>query len=189
MPNVKTEPLKVQSGAVSPGLNLAESGLLNLGLHTCTLAELRPLLATNPHREKMWQKLISFISWPILTRKFSYIFISGGYISLNEAPDDIDVVLQTRESFGPYAFKALEPFFSIGLESIREVYSVHLHFWMENAPPGMTDFRSFFQYARPEKSAVRPFPKRGVIRIPLLVPDIREQLREQLDGPFGKKSA
>jgi hypothetical protein len=59
---------------------------------------------------------------------------------------------------------------------------------MENAPPGMTDFRSFFQYERPEKSAARPFPKKGVIRIPLLVPDIRQQLREQLDGLSGNKS-
>jgi hypothetical protein len=99
MPNVKTEPLKVQKGDDSPSSNLAESGLLSFGFHTCTLAELRPLVTSNPHRDRMWQKLISFISWPILTRKFSYVFISGGYISLNETPDDIDVVLQTRETF------------------------------------------------------------------------------------------
>jgi hypothetical protein len=188
MPNVKTGPLKVQEAGISPGLNLAESGLLDFGFHTCTLAELRPLVTSNSHRDRMWQKLISFISWAILTRKFSYIFISGGYISLNETPDDVDVVLQTREAFGPHAFKALEPFFSIGLESIHEVYAVHLHFWMENAPSGMTDFRSFFQYTRPEKDAVRPFPKKGVIRIPLLVPDIRQQLKEQLNGLSGEKS-
>lgn len=189
MPNVKTEPLKAQLGNVRVP-NLAESGLLNLGVHTCTLAELYPLVTTNDHRTKMWRKLISFISLPVLSRKFSYIFISGGYLSLHDTPDDIDVVLQTVEPFGAQAFKALEPFFAVGLETIREVYSVHLHFWMENAPPGMTDFRSFFQYTRPDQTTpAATFSRRGLVRIPLLVTDIRRQIRDQFNEPTAEASS
>ena len=149
MPNVKTGPLKVQEEDCLSRLTWPRAACSISGFTTALWPSYRPLVATNRHRHKLWRKLMGFLAWPILTRKFSYVFISGGYLSLHETPDDIDIVLQTREPFGPHAFKALEPFFSIGLESIHEVYSVHLHFWMENAPPGMTDFRSFFQYARP----------------------------------------
>jgi hypothetical protein len=187
MPKVKTGPVKVQAGKAALVTMLIESGALSPGFHDCTLAETKRLVATNPQREKMWQNLISFISWPILTRKFSYLFISGGYLSLNEKPDDIDIVLQTREPFGPGSFKVLEPYFSVGLETILRVYSVHLHFWMENAPPGMADFRSFFQYVRPEKNhSISNFPQKGVIRIPLLVSDILEQLQEQMETEPGE---
>jgi hypothetical protein len=183
MPKVKTGPLMAHVGAGLSGLTLAESGFLRPGFHDCTLAEARSLVTTTPAREKMWRTLLGFLAWPILTGKFSHVFIDGGFVSLKDEPQDIDVVLQTLDPFGPASFKVLEPFFSMGLETIQDVFSVHLHFWMENAPAGMADFRSFFQYVRPDHPhAVASFPKKGVLRISLLDPDIREQLKEQLEG-------
>jgi hypothetical protein len=122
------------------------------------------------------------LAWPICSGKFSHLYIDGGFISLKDHPRDIDIVLQTREPYGPAAFKAIEPFFVIGLDSIRETFTVHLHFWMENAPPGMIDFRSFFASNRRSHLHAAIMPETGLFRISLLEPDIRDIVRREIEA-------
>ncbi len=80
------------------------------------------------------------------------------------------MILQTRASYSPEAFCAMEPFFAEGLEKILEKYSVHLHFWCEGFPGGLNDFRRFFQYLRPQDAAplgLKEGAKKGIVRIAL----------------------
>ena len=49
-------------------------------------------------------------------------------------------------------------------------YSVHLHFWCEGFPGGLSDFRRFFQYLRPQDAAplgLREGARKGIVRIKL----------------------
>jgi hypothetical protein len=172
--------MKGRGGEYAAALPLTQTGRLVAGVHTYTLAELRPLVATTPYRRMMWSRFMAFLGLPILLGNFSYAYMGGGYPTETARPHDIDLVLQTREAYGPEAFHALERFFIFGLENIQEVYGIHLHFWMENAPPGICDFRAFFQYARPRLS--HEFDQQGLVRIALLAPDIREQYQRLLGG-------
>ena len=169
------------SSIVTGGLPLTDCGQLACGIHDFTLAQLRPLVATTPYRRAMWARFITFMGWPIMVNRFSHAYVGGGFVSLKEQPRDIDLILQTRCPYGPEAFQVLERFFSVGLETIHDTYTIHLHFWMENAPPGFSDYRIFFQYTRPEKQHPEK-NRRALIRLSLLDPDIKRQFRDQLDS-------
>jgi hypothetical protein len=145
-------------------------GLLPEGVHDCRLEEMEETLVTNPQREVLWKRLHAFIEWAQSTGQFSCAYIDGGFITNKIFPEDIDVILQTRVSYGPDAFLAMEPFFAEGMDKIFEKYSVHLHFWCEGFPGGMSDFRRFFQYLRPQDAAPRGLKegaKKGIVRIEL----------------------
>jgi hypothetical protein len=106
----------------------------------------------------------------VSTGTFAYAYIDGGFITNKALPEDIDVILQTRVSYGAEAFAAMEPFFAMGMDKIHARYSVHLHFWCEGFPGGLSDFRRFFQYLRPQDAAplgLKEGAKKGIVRIQL----------------------
>ena len=145
-------------------------GYLPEGVHPTTVEELRERFATNPARECLYRKLKNFFDWAVTTGQFSRVYVNGGFITNKAAPEDVDVILQTRAPYGPAAFAAMEPFFAQGIDSIYEIYSVHLHFWSEGFPGQMSDFRRFFQYLRPQDAAplgLREGAKKGIVQIEL----------------------
>lgn len=145
-------------------------GHLPEGVHDTTLECLRERIVFNPGRAVLWQRLEEFLRWAVATGEFSYAYIDGGFITNKIAPEDIDIILQTRVRYGPEAFTAMEPFFSKGIDVIYATYSVHLHFWCEGFPGGLSDFRRFFQYLRPQDAAplgLREGAKKGIVRIKL----------------------
>ena len=143
------------------------NGFLRRGIHDCTWTDLQALAFTNCHRRKLGSLLMDFLQWTIRNQGFSYIYIGGGFLSARTRPRDIDVILETKDPFGPDAFAAVEPLFVTGLDNIRRQYSIHVHFWMEKAPPSIVDYRAFFQYARPERRRHSLFGNRGIVRISL----------------------
>jgi hypothetical protein len=145
-------------------------GLLPEGVHDCRLEDLPERIVTNPQRELLWKNLQAFLEWVRATDQFSFAYIDGGFITDKIFPEDIDVILQTRVAYGPNAFLAMEPFFAEGFDTIFDKYSVHLHFWCEGFPGGVSDFRRFFQYLRPQDAAPRGLKegaKKGIVRISL----------------------
>jgi hypothetical protein len=146
------------------------NGYLPEGVHNTTLFELRERFVMNPKRTMLWERLQEFLKWADSTGTFSHVYIDGGFITNKSAPDDIDVILQTRAPYGVDAFTAMEPFFALGIDAIYTKYSVHLHFWCEGFPGGLSDFRRFFQYLRPQDAAplgLREGARKGIVRIKL----------------------
>jgi hypothetical protein len=124
----------------------------------------------NPLRRELWSRFQEFLNQAVATGFFSQAYIDGGFITNKPAPQDIDLILQTKAPYGPDAFRAMEPFFAQGLDKIHEKYSVHLHFWCEGFPGGLSDFRRFFQYLRPQDAAplgLKEGAKKGIVRIQL----------------------
>ena len=149
---------------------LTYHGFLPEGVHGTTLEVVRERFATNPHRLDLFNKLEKFLHWAASTGQFSCAYIDGGFITQKAAPSDVDVILQTSAPYGAAAFRAMEPFFAQGIDSIFEIYSVHLHFWCEGFPGAMTDFRRFFQYLRPQDAApggLTEAARKGIIRVDL----------------------
>ena len=151
-----------------PPLN--EHGYLPEGIHETTLARMRERFVINPRRVLLWERLATFMVWARSTGGFSHAYIDGGFITNKSAPEDIDVILQTVVPYGVEAFRAMEPFFVEGLDAIYAKYSVHLHFWAEGFPGGLSDFRRFFQYLRPQDAAplgLKEGARKGIVRIKL----------------------
>jgi hypothetical protein len=145
-------------------------GYLPEGTHDSTLADVGERFAFNPARVKLWSQFLEFLKWAESTGAFSYVYIDGGFVTNKSNPEDIDVILQTRVRYGPEAFAAMEPFFAVGIDEIYTKYAVHLHFWCEGFPGGMSDFRRFFQYLRPQDAApkgLKEGAKKGIVRIKL----------------------
>ncbi|MEJ0000372.1 MAG: hypothetical protein WDO13_15160 [Verrucomicrobiota bacterium] len=149
-------------------------GYLPEGVHDTTLDVLRERFVFNPERVVLWQRLIQFCDWAVSTGQFSYAYLDGGFITSKPRPEDIDVILQTRVQtrapYGAEAFAAMEPFFAAGMDVIYTNYSVHLHFWCEGFPGGLSDFRRFFQYLRPQDAAplgLREGARKGIVRVKL----------------------
>jgi hypothetical protein len=145
-------------------------GYLPEGVHDTTFEQLRQRLVSNPKREMLWERLQEFLRWAADTGSFSHVYIDGGFITNKSQPEDIDVILQTRVPYGTPAFTAMEPFFAEGIDAIYSKYSVHLHFWCEGFPGGLSDFRRFFQYLRPQDAAplgLKEGARKGIVRIKL----------------------
>jgi hypothetical protein len=145
-------------------------GYLPEGVHDAALDQLHTRLVFNPKRTILWERLQEFLRWAVATDNFSHVYIDGGFITNKSDPEDIDVILQTRVPYGAQAFAAMEPFFALGIDSIYSKYSVHLHFWCEGFPGGLSDFRRFFQYLRPQDAAplgLREGARKGIVRIKL----------------------
>lgn len=141
--------------------------LLEPGVHDLTLEQLAPLVCFNQRRQRMWARLATFLLLPASSDSFAYAFLGGGFLSEKATPNDVDLVLQTAHPYGPEAFEAISNFFVMGLDEIKETYGVHLHFWMEEGPSGLIDFRAFFQYSRSKKDSMRLDPSKGVACIDL----------------------
>jgi hypothetical protein len=140
------------------------------GVHDTTVEELHERFVFNDTRRALWAKLKLFHQWAVSTGSFTCAYIDGGFITTKAQPQDIDVILQTRAPYGSEAFAAMEPFFSAGIDKIYGDYAVHLHFWCEGFPGGLSDFRRFFQYLRPQDAAplgLREGAKKGIVRIKL----------------------
>jgi hypothetical protein len=149
---------------------LTYHGYLPTGVHECSFEELEKRFATNAARITLCHRLADFLRWAGSTGSFSEAYIDGGFITDKALPEDIDVILQTKVNYGPAAFSAMEPFFAKGLDTILREYSVHLHFWCEGFPAGMSDFRCFFQYLRPQDAApkgLKEGARKGIVRLKL----------------------
>ncbi len=145
-------------------------GYLPEGIHDATWQQLRERFVFNPKRTHLWERLERFHQWSSATSAFAFLYIDGGFIASKAEPEDIDVILQPRARYGAEAFAAMEPFFAKGLEAIYREFSVHLHFWCDGFPGGVSDFRVFFQYLRPQDAAplgLKEAARKGIVRVKL----------------------
>ncbi len=145
-------------------------GYLPEGIHDTDVDTLRRAFVTNAKREALWDRLQQFLHWAMAQGEFSHAYIDGGFVTDKPSPEDVDVILQPKAPFGAEAFRAMEPFFAVGIDQLFITYSVHLHFWCEGFPGGMNDFRHFFQYLRPQEAAplgLKEEARKGIVRIKL----------------------
>ena len=158
----------METNVLLPAFNY--HGFLPEGIHDTTFEIMSERFVINPHRAQLWERLHEFLDWATTVSSFSHAYIDGGFITNKAMPEDIDLILQTTAPYGPAAFTAMEPFFAKGMDLIHERYGVHLHFWCEGFPGGLSDFRRFFQYLRPQDAAplgLREGARKGIVRVAL----------------------
>jgi hypothetical protein len=99
----------MQPNGLLPAFNY--HGFLPEGIHDTTFDVLRERFVINPQRVALWERLEAFLKEALAYDTFSYVYIDGGFITGKAAPEDIDIILQTKVPYGAEAFKAMEPFF------------------------------------------------------------------------------
>jgi len=152
---------------------LQATGWLPAGIHHTNWREVEKLFARNPHRRRMYRRLLDFLHWANATRDFSYVYLGGGFISLKPKPGDLDLVLETVAPYGPEALKAMAPLMRHGADRLFEQYGVHVHFWAEGFPAGIHVFRRFFQYVSPRDSGAEHDLRgavKGIVKLNLQQP-------------------
>jgi hypothetical protein len=132
----------------------------------------------------MWLQLSSFLVDPVVKHRFCAVYFGGGFVSTKTHPTDIDLVLETASPYGPEAFEAVAPFFVTGLNKIEMIYGVHLQFWMRGAPTGLTDYLTFFQYARPDTFTPVHNLSRGIVKVDLTEDGTLPRLRRYIRGEY-----
>ena len=121
--------------------SLDEHGLLPPGIHDCTLAEIRQTFGGNSHRRELFQHFAECLKIEIRPSFDNPIYVDGSFITDKDQPDDIDIVLDLRNTCDGRKWKGLM-FMSEHQDRLLEEYRVH--FWVNF--PGRNDFSAFFQY-------------------------------------------
>ncbi len=145
-------------------------GYLPRGVYDACFEQVIQRFATDPTRKTLCQRLEKFLLMVIDGNSYSHAYIGGDFTTTKTSPKETAVILQTRDRYGPEAFRAIEPLLNLGLEAIFKKYSVRLNFWCPGFPVGINDFRDYFESMRPNEV----FPvgmsagvKKGVVAIKL----------------------
>lgn len=138
-------------------------GLLPQGIHNCTVNEIEERLTWNLHRADLFSKFKDCLANEIEPRFLNPVFFDGSYVTSKEYPEDIDIVLDLRQSPGPQQLEGLI-YMQESQASLMDQYNVH--FWINLA--SLNDFSAFFQYVGVKTArlkGLRPSHLKGILRL------------------------
>jgi hypothetical protein len=138
-------------------------GLLPQGIHDCTVSEIEERLTWNLLRTQLLSKFKDFLSNEIQPRFTDPVFFDGSYVTNKEYPQDIDVVLDLRQSSRAQQLDGLI-YMQESQAYLMDQYSVH--FWINLA--GSNDFSAFFQYVGVKTAKLKglgPSHLKGILRL------------------------
>jgi hypothetical protein len=123
----------------------------------------------NRDRELVWEGFNRFLNQIGPIAEIDVLYIDGGFVTNNDKPKDIDIVLEFPDV--PTLFGVLSHNPSLlDHDGIKFTFQVDLWFAAIGQPSHMPDLRLFFQYLRPEDAVTRNLPagsKKGILRIAL----------------------
>ena len=148
-------------------------GILPSGIHDCDLTEIADSLVYNRQRETVWNSFLLYLSQVIEIAEVDTIYIDGSFVTdkesyadNNEAPNDVDIVLELAD-FQTLNLLVLQYPSLLNHDHIKQNFNVDLWFWTVGY---QNDLREFFQYLRTEEAMNRNVPagtKKGILRIQL----------------------
>ena len=143
--------------------DLDEHGLLPVGIHDCSVEEMKARFGWNEHRQQMICSFVQFLTSEIRNVFDHPVYADGSFVTDKEHPNDIDVVLDIRDADDAQQSLGLE-FWSERQACIRNRY--HVDFWINLQDKN--DFAAFFQYIRTETAKFKGLDHRhrkGILRI------------------------
>lgn len=140
------------------------NGLLPVGVHECTMAEIEQAFCWNAHRVALYQGLLDFLTqrWTPLGIS-APLWINGSFTRKKDTPEDIDLVADV--SHVPAA--DMMPVILLHYANASNKADYHVDFWFKH-PMLPNDLTSFFQYtglkAGAELSLDAKHPK-GILKV------------------------
>ena len=150
-----------------PGLN--QNGLLPRGVHDCTLDEIAGSFARNPHRKRLFQNLVACLEQEIRPVFVHPIFVDGSFVTDKDEPEDIDIVLDLKETSDEQKFRGLMFMADVHEGEAKSIFRTYnVHFLVNVDAPGFPDLSSFFQYVGIKTARIKSLDPRhlkGILRI------------------------
>lgn len=143
--------------------NFDSHGLLPQGIHDCTVDEIEDRLTWNLHRIELFSKFKDCLKNEIEPRFPNPVFFDGSYVTSKEYPEDIDIVLDLRQSPRPQQLAGLI-YMQESQAFLMDQYNVH--FWINLG--GSNDFSAFFQYVGVKTATLKgltPSHLKGILRL------------------------
>jgi hypothetical protein len=138
-------------------------GLLPQGIHDCTVSEIEERLTWNLHRTELFLKFKKCLENEVEPRFPNPVFFDGSYVTNKEYPEDIDIVLDLRQSSMQQQLEGLI-YMQESQDFLMNQYNVH--FWINLAC--QNDFSAFFQYVGVKTAKLRglsPSHLKGILRL------------------------
>ena len=145
--------------------SLDNHGLLPSGVYDCTLQEIGDVFATNKHRGRLFDNLLSCLRNEIRPIFDSPIYINGSFVTDKEHPEDIDIAVELD---GVSDNKKWEALIYMHTHQDRLLTVYQIHFWINFASPEANDFSKYFQYIRAKTARLKglnPKHLKGILRI------------------------
>lgn len=157
------------SQAAMPIPPLLPTGLLPVGLHEATLAEVAAKFgSSNQPRRTLQQGLEHVAAAARATGMFVDLVVDGSYVTDKEAPGDIDAVLRTQNEYWsvvvPLARDPVNSWLAEPGEAKRR-YGVHV--LIEDAGGSMVEFYASLKPEEALERGLAPDVRRGLVRVPL----------------------
>lgn len=141
-----------------------DHGLLPVGVHDATLAEIESRFCWNAHRQALWRDFLAF--WTDHVTKLSpavRVWIDGSFSRSKPCPSDVDVVLDctdaTQETFAQVMI--------VWLNRVEMKTRYHVDVWPRH-PTITNDLSRYFQYIG-EKAAAEltldPKHPKGIVKV------------------------
>lgn len=143
---------------------LDQNGLLPVGVHDCTWAQVAETFCWNIHRASVFAGLQDFLEqrWVPLNLPV-HIWANGSFTRKKEQPADIDIVADISAFDDHTALPAI--LLSLKNKELKDAYKVD--FWIKH-PLVPTDLTQFFRYAGLKASAelgIDAKQVKGILRI------------------------
>lgn len=151
------------SGEVIPALD--QHGLLPIGIHDCTLAEIGASYCWTNRRQEIFAGLCNFITQEWLPLNLGVpLYIDGSFVRNKPVPDDVDVVMELSSIQN---HMQLSQGMALWLRNreLKAIYNVDV--WPRHPMTG-NDLAAFFQYIGEKAAAELKLPVRhpkGILRV------------------------
>ena len=126
--------------------------------------EIGNFLVRNLHRKNLFENLINCICNEIRPLFDEPIYVNGSFVTDKEHPDDIDIVLDLRNTSDERKWQGLVFMRNHQSRLLREY---QIHFFI-NLPPSEKDFSAFFQYIGVKTArfkGLNPTHLKGILRV------------------------
>lgn len=139
-----------------------------MGIHDCEFDEIAAVFVYNEQRQLVWTGFLAFIDRVKPIPEINIIYIDGGFVTNNEHPKDVDVIVEYPDFQAMMRLLLVEQPFLRDRNQIKVDYKVDLLPCLPQLPSGVNDLREYFQYLRPEEALRKGLPKgakKGILRV------------------------
>lgn len=143
---------------------LDDDGLLDVGVHVCTLDDVRSAFGVfqrTDRRPRLYERLEQFATEVQSTGLAAAIIIDGSFVTACDTPNDVDLILVLRQD---HDFSVALPPFKYNILSrrqVRKMFGFDLLIAVEDSPE-LDEYVDFFQQVRGT-----PDRRKGILRIDL----------------------
>ena len=140
-----------------------EHGLLPVGIHDCTLADMEAAFAWNSHRRGLYRKFAACFKEELRPRFDAPVCVDGSFVTRVESPNDVDVVIDLTQETPDEQRKGLAVWLR-QRKRLMERYDVDL--WPN--VPGRQDMIAYFQGLKAQTArflGLREDHRKGLVRV------------------------